>query len=346
VRSADVIVAGGGIIGLSLAFELRKRNLSVLLLERGEPGREASHAAAGMLSPRGGDLPAPLQDLADASAALYPEFVQEVEDSSGIKVDLRRQGAVLLGHGLGVDGRLSAEEQQRLEPRMAIQREACFNQEASVDPRALTAALAKAALHHGVDLATGAEVLKVQTAAKRFEVQTAKATYSAGMVVNCCGAWSGQIGPLRLPTRPVKGQMLSVVSEKKNLLTHVIRGEHVYLVPRSDGRILIGATVEEAGFDKRVDPAVIKHLHQKAGELVPEMATARIHEAWAGLRPSTQDDLPILGATSIANYFVATGHFRNGILLAPVTAKIITSVICDEAPGWAIDSFASSRFLH
>jgi len=167
-------------------------------------------------------------------------------------------------------------------------------------------------------------------------------------VVNCAGAWAGQIGPHRFPTRPVKGQMLCVAMPQRELVRHVVRTmgltPDVYLIPRSDGRMLIGATVEEAGFDKQTVPETILKLRQAALDLVPKLADARILESWAGLRPGTPDGLPILGATPTPGYFVATGHFRDGILLAPVTARVMAEVISGRAPGYDLGAFSALRF--
>jgi glycine oxidase len=138
--------------------------------------------------------------------------------------------------------------------------------------------------------------------------------------------------------------MLAVLPPKSSILQHVIRSEGVYLVPRSDGRILIGATVEDVGFDKRVEPEAIKHLQRQAEQLVPALAQAKIHENWAGLRPGTPDDLPVLGETANGGYFVATGHFRNGILLAPITSLVMSRLIRGEAPGFALEAFSPARF--
>ena len=175
-------------------------------------------------------------------------------------------------------------------------------------------------------------------------VRTNKTRFVARVVVNCAGAWAGQIAPYDFPTRPVKGQMLCVVMPQKEMVRHVIRAPELYLIPRSDGRLLIGATQEEAGFDKQTVPATIQKLRHAAFGIVPKLSDARILEAWAGLRPGTPDALPILGATATPGYVVATGHFRDGILLAPVTARVMAQVIAGERPEFELGAFGAGRF--
>ena len=218
-----------------------------------------------------------------------------------------------------------------------------YLKERSVDPRSLTAAALQAARHREVDISSGSAVQEILLSNGRATgVSTARTTYHAAAVVNCAGAWAGQFPPHQFPTRPVKGQMLAVVAGPE--LRHVIRSAEVYLVPRSDGRIVIGSTVEEAGYDKRTEPDTIHRLHQAAIRLVPALAQARVHEAWAGLRPGTPDGLPILGATPTPGYFVAAGHFRDGILLAPVTAHLMARVVSGCAPEYDISAFSFQRF--
>jgi glycine oxidase len=359
MKSWDAIVLGAGIIGLSLARELRRHGMSALVIERGESGREASYAAAGMLAPWGGDLPPSLQTLAVASARMYPEFVAQVEDESGHKVDLRDQGAIVffLDHEQSQlpegTAPLTAEELGKLEPHLSSAGCTFRLQERSVDPRALALASFHAARHRNVDVVSGSLVTEISREDKRLLVRTTHSHYSAAVVVNCCGAWAGEIkiqgagaeeDACHVPARPVKGQMLCVVAPQRGILQHVVRASEVYLVPRSDGRILIGATVEEAGFDKRVDPAEIRLLHQEATKFLPQLREAKMLEAWAGLRPSTPDDLPILSATEVPGYFVATGHFRNGILLAPITAQLMGELVRGQQPELDISSFALARF--
>jgi glycine oxidase len=351
MRTGDVIIVGGGIIGLSLAIALRKRGAQVLLVERGEPGREASHAAAGMLADSVLETPLALEPLARASAGMYPEFVHELQDESGIDVDLRDQGTLLFPAAETADQSPGVSRNQRLpaplrelEPALADpSRPALFLRERSVDPRELSAAALKAAKHRGVEISSGSTVTKVLASNGRTQgVATDRADYHAPIVVNCAGAWAGQLPPLAYPTRPVKGQMLAVA--ERGLLRHVIRAPEVYLVPRSNGRILIGSTLEEAGYDKRVDANVIHRMHSAAVALCRPLADARLLEAWAGLRPGTPDGLPILGPTSMPGYFVAAGHFRDGILLAPATAQVMAQVVTGSNPDYDIAPFSPARF--
>jgi glycine oxidase len=352
VKTWDVIIVGGGIIGLSLSIAIRKRGATVLVVERGEPGREASHAAGGMLVDCPLETTAVLQPLASASAKMYPEFAHELELESGMKVDLRDYGTIWFPssehsrHPQLADASLRPSAVAELEPVLANnQHPAFYLKERSVDPRALSSAAWKAAKNKGVDFSSGDPVTAVNISDGQVTgVTTAKTSFLAPKVVNCAGAWSGQIGPHMFPTRPVKGQMLCLAMPSRDLLKHVIRASKVYLIPRSDGRLLVGATVEEAGFDKRIDPETIQRLHRAALEVVPNLAGARFLDNWAGLRPGTPDALPILGATATPGHYVATGHFRDGILLAPITAEVMAAVIEDRSPEHDLTAFSPARF--
>jgi len=353
MKNWDVIVIGGGIIGLSLALELRKKDARVLVIDRGEPGREASYAAGGMLVDCSAETPGALQPLATASARMYPEFVHELQIESGLHVDLRDQGAIVFPPPEHVHQRpefkletLLPASVAELEPALAQpDRPAFYLKERSVDPRGLTSAALAAAKRRGVDFSSGDAVTAVNLADGRVSgVTTKKTSFLAPKVVNCAGAWSGQIAPHAIPTRPVKGQMLCLISPSRELLRHVIRSPEIYLIPRSDGRILVGTTVEEAGFDKRTDVATIQRLHRAAVAMVPELRNAKILEDWAGLRPGTPDSLPILGATATPGYYVATGHFRDGILLAPITAHVMAQVIEGRNPDHDLAPFSHARF--
>ncbi len=349
MKSWDAIVIGGGVIGLSVALELHKHGCKALVLERGELGREASHAAGGMLAHCDPHNPEKIQSLARTSAEMYPEFVRELEDETEVHVDFRKDGTISF-HGdqePKCGHRMSAAELAGKEPRLVPQGPAHFLPEACLDPRRLLEALSKALHRRKVDIATGTQVIAVETAARKVtSVKTDKSVYPTRVAINCAGAWASKIRPGSFQTRPVKGQMLSIVPKHGTHfpLRHVVRSEGCYLIPRSDSKVVIGATVEEAGFDKHVRPETIQRLHQAAALLMPEIGEGRILEAWAGLRPGSPDGLPMIGETSYLGYLAATGHFRDGILLAPVTARIIGELVAGQTPEMNLIPFAPERF--
>ena len=341
MTSRDIIIAGAGIIGLSLALELRERGFHVLVLDRAEAGQEASSAAAGMLAAGGFETPPALQPLARESARLFPEYVYKLEALSGINTDFRRYGTIVLGEHAAPPGskQLSADELRAIEPLLQSNGQpAFFVQEDSVDPRLLIKSLVAAAQKRGIEIRTKIEVKSFSTQVNGVGVVTASGTLAAAQAVNCMGAWSGA------PVRPRKGQMLYLEPQRKDLLSHVVHAPEVYIVPRSTGKILLGATVEDVGFDKTVMPATVHQLHEAAARYLPELSRAPVIESWAGLRPGTPDDLPILGPTGTPGVFLASGHFRNGILLAPATAKIMADVVTGKTPSLDISAFATSRF--
>lgn len=346
VKTWDAVIVGAGVMGMSLAVELRRSGLSVMVLEKHQPGREASWAAGGMLADREAGSNLLFRTLAKASAEMYPEFVHRLRDESRLAIELREEGTIRFlddDHPPEPIGdALSLEDLRRLEPEVSYEAPAVYLPERCIDPRELMDGLVATAKHLGADLASGSEVTEIEVQQGRaVAAVTAKSRYPANIVVNCGGAWAGQIGPEKIPTVPVKGQMLAVTP---GIVRHVIRGNGVYLIPRGTGRLVIGATLEDAGFDKRVSPATIQHLHQAAAIVAPNVGQARILEDWAGLRPGTPDKLPILGATSVTGYFVATGHYRDGILLAPITAKLMGWVIRGEKPSMDLTEFSPMRF--
>ena len=347
---------GGGIIGLSLALDLRRHGQRVIVLDTTQPGREASWAAGGMLAAHDPEIKPALRPLATASANMYAEFVHQVQDESGERVDFRNDGTIRFLHEHELSQcslpLLTDNDLRELEPELLYRAPAVFLNENCVDPRLLMPALIKAARHHEVDIAASAEVQQIEIVNERATAAiTSRTRYPGAAIVNCAGAWAAQITPAKIPTRPVKGHMLSVaplvtpssLTTPRHLVRHVIRG-NVYIIPRGDGRIVIGSTAEDVGFNKRVDTSTIQNLHQQAAYLVPSLGEARILEDWAGLRPGTPDGLPILGRTEADGYFVATGHYRDGILLAPVTAKLMSKLIRGEDPGMDLMPFSLTRF--
>lgn len=348
VNSWDVIIAGAGIIGMSLALELRERGATVLVLDKGEPGSESSSAAAGMLAAGGFETPPALRPLAIESARIFPEYVSGLERRSGLQTDFRRNGTIAFLDSAakppGEYQRLAIDDLQRLEPSLHGEGyQGFFIQEDTVDPRLLMRAALAAAQKSGIEIRGETRALTVRSRKKHVEMLTTAGattaeTLQANAVVNCRGAWAGE------PVKPRKGQMLYTQPPRKNLLQHVVHAPEVYIVPRSSGKILIGATVEDVGFDKTVTLSIIHQLLSLAARYLPELASAPIIESWAGLRPGTPDDLPILGPTDIPGVFAATGHFRNGILLAPITARIMADVITGKKPQLDLSAFAISRF--
>lgn len=355
MKSHDVVIIGAGAIGLSLARKLRLAGLSVLVIEKREPVSESSYAAGGMIAACDPDIPECLKPLVAASAGMYPEFVREIELESDEAVDLRGAGAIAwFGEdkqpGCESARRLTVAELSRIEPLLRPRKGAWFLPERSVDPRALGRTLLKAAKHTGVDLITGSTVSEVFVAdGHAAGVTTSHSVYRAAIVVNCAGAWATQIAPIEIPIRPVKGQMVCLVPpsdapHRRPLLRHVVRTPDIYIIPRSDGRILLGATVEDVGFDKRVDADIIQKLHYAAVDAASALASMRIHDAWAGLRPGSPDNLPIMGETSLPGYFAATGHYRDGIMLAPITAHLLTQLLCGRTPDFDLQPFSPQRF--
>ncbi len=342
MKTWDAIIAGGGIIGLSLALELRQRGSDVLVLDRAEPGREASSAAAGMLAAADPETPMDLRLFAAESARLYPEFVEKLQAASGINVDFRRQGTVVLLESVDTSPghiKLSVDELTRLEPALqASAYSAFFLHENSVDPDLLLQAAVKATRNAGVEILSHTFAQKISSQNGHVEVTTEGRRFIARTAVNCQGAWAGA------PVKPRKGQMCYLQPLNPGLLNHVVRAPEAYLVPRSSGKILVGATVEDTGFDKSVKPQTVEMLHRAACVLIPELASAPVVQSWAGLRPGTPDDLPIMGETGIPGILVSSGHFRNGILLAPAAARVMADLIMGRSSAIDISSFSSTRF--
>ncbi|GAC1645704.1 MAG: glycine oxidase ThiO [Acidobacteriaceae bacterium] len=347
VKRFDAVIIGAGIIGLSLALELHQRGISVAVLERGEPGREASWAAAGMLNADDPHTPTELRELAMWSAALYPEFIARVEDVSGEHAGYSRIQALFLSDveiASWSDRALTPTRIAELEPALSgFSRSVYLLDEAAVDPRILLKAMLAACKHLGVRVLHEHEVIEINDRA----VLSSAGEFTADAIVNCAGAWAGSlVRQFSMPVTPAKGQIFSVVPERGNGIQNVVRSEEIYCVPRADGQVVIGATVEHVGYDKRVEPETIQNMHRLAAKLVPSLSHARIADAWAGLRPVTPDRLPLLGAyVNVPGCFVATGHFRNGILLAPATARVMADLIVGAAPQISIEAFSPERFL-
>lgn len=366
MKTFDVAIAGGGLIGASIAFELARAGLRVGLFDKHEPGKEASWASAGILSPAP-ESPAmiTLVPLGKASMELYPEFVASVEEISGLDVGYRAKGTVevltslqareemstviALHHGLGLRAEpLSPDDARGLEPDLRDDLEAAVLRpaEASVDNRLLTRALVEGARKSGVEIhaGVGAESLWIEGEACKGLIAGGE-QISAQHTVVAAGCFSAQIRGVEkyAPVRPAKGQMISLVCPNVNI-ERVLWGDEIYLVPRNDGRILAGATVEYKGFDKTVTAGGQRKLLSAAIELVPALDAARVDETWAGLRPDSPDHLPILGPTDLPGLVIATGHFRSGVLLTPITAKLVREWITLGSVTEDCDRFSPTRF--
>jgi glycine oxidase len=350
-RSYDAVIVGGGVIGLSCAWRLAQRGAEVAVVDRSRPPAGATRVAAGMLAPVGelafGEPE--LLKLTLAAAELYPDFVAELERGSGVSTGYRRDGAlhVALDRDEAAELRRTHQLQRSLglgaewlPPRRCRDLEPgltpSFNGgvhapgEGSVDPRALSAALLNVLEGEGVELLTGVAVEAALLDGGRVAgVRTGQGReLPAAAVVLAAGAWSGRAEWLperaRPPVRPVKGQILELRSRDGiPPCRRVVASERVYLVPRPDGRLIVGATVEEQGFDATVTAGGVHELLREAYRLLPEVAEVELVETAAGLRPGTPDNLPLVGPSGTDGLLWATGHYRNGILLAPLAANVL-----------------------
>jgi glycine oxidase len=347
-QAAHVAIAGGGIIGLACALVLRRRGLQVTALENGRTAREASWAAGGMLAPEDPENPPALLSLSHYSRSLYEIFLQEIEELSGQHVSLRTHETIQVLNPArtphaGVP--LVRHEERRLVPGLSdADHNYLLLEEASLDPRELCTALRSAVIVAGVALREQERVLSVEESGKGVLLTTAQGPVRADAFVNCCGAWASSLDA-SAEIAPCKGQMLVIAQPEGPRLIRVLRSADVYLIPRGDGRIVIGATIEDAGYSKQVDSSALSLLRQRAAALWPPAAEAREVESWAGLRPRTADDLPLVGRCHDDNAarFIAAGHYRNGILLAPGTAHAIADLVCGVTPDVDLAPFMPSR---
>jgi len=367
MKNFDVAIAGGGLIGGAMALELAGAGLRVAVFDQGEPGREASWAGAGILSP------APesramlsMVPLAKASMALYPEFVARVEEISGESVGFRPKGTlqalfgakareelstlIALQHGLGLRAEpIRAEDARALEPALSedVEAAALRPDEASLDNRALTQAVFTAARKGGAEIFANCSVNGIRREGGRCTgIKLRDENISAKWTIIAAGCFSASIAGVEAfaPVRPAKGQMLALRADDVKI-ERVLWSEDVYLVPRNDGRILAGATVEYVGFEKRVTAGAVQKILSAAIELAPGLANAHIEETWAGLRPDSPDHLPILGPANLDGLLIATGHFRSGILLTPITAKLTREWITEQRVSVDWERFSPLRFV-
>jgi glycine oxidase len=371
VNGADVIVIGGGIIGSTVALRLASAGLKVSVLDRGEPGGEASSAAAGMIAPFGEKVePGPFFDLCLASYRLYPDFVQEIEALSEARVDYRRNGTLLVAVNEDETEELEliAATQQKLGiPNQQLDSEAARRRveglspavghglfipgDHCVDNQRLMRAVIGAAQREGVSFFPGSLVRRLNVSKGRVDsIEVGGdhtgpgATLSAGQFVLAAGCWSAElVRPLGIVLRAqaCRGQMMEFDSATE--LPLVLRAGDHYLVPREGGRVVVGTTAEYVGHEKTVTGWGLRSILEGAERILPEVRNFKFRRAWAGLRPDTADHLPILGHGVISNLIFATGHFRNGILLAPVTAKLVSDLVLTGSTSVPIEAFQPTR---
>jgi glycine oxidase len=371
VTSPRIAIIGAGVIGLSIGWRLAQRGAAVTIFERGAAGQGASHAAAGMLAACAEVEPGEerLFALNRQSQALWPAFAAELEAASGMAVDLRREGTLvvalnaddrarLLHHlefqhqlGLTLDW-LTGAEVKRREPHLSpsVIGALASPQDHQVDNRKVAGALRIAVERASAVLHEYAPIARIIIEHGRaVGVMVRDTLHRADTVVLAAGAWSRAIEGLpaeaRPPVRPVKGQMLSLrMDARAPLLRHVVWAPDVYLVPRHDGRLLVGATVEEKGFDPHLTAGGQLTLLNAAWRALPGIEDLPLEESWVGFRPGSRDDAPILGRGAVEGLVYATGHHRNGILLTPITAQTIAGLILDSETDPVIAPFALDRF--
>ena len=368
VRS-EVVVVGGGVVGLTVAYELARRGREVLVLDPGDQPGAASRAAAGMLAPTS---EADLADRALVALELdslrrYPGFVAGVEGLTGLSCGHRTDGTLWVAldrdqagdlerlaamqRGKGLDARwLSPGDTLAREPHVSGRVVAGLLVEGDhqVDPRALTAALGAAIVALGGRLGTGCRATRIEHAAGRVDAVSGVAGGSTirvacDVAVLAAGAWSGEVeAPVpSLDLRPVKGQLVRL--EGPELIRHVVRSPDVYLVPRRGGELLVGATMEEQGFDAQPTAGAVLDLLREAWRLLPGVYDLAVTELTVGFRPAVRDHRPVIGATGTAGFYVATGHFRNGVLLAPATAHHLAEWIATGAAPAELEPFGVER---
>jgi len=366
-RSPDLLVVGGGVIGLAVAWRARERGMSVTVLERGLLGRGTSHVAAGMLAPVAeaefGEAGRRVLALGLRSAGMWPAFAEQLTDLTGLEVGLRQTGTLLVARdddeareldrqiafreSLGLRSeRLRPSEARALEPAIAptIRLALRAPDDHSVDPRAVLSALRRACELSGVELCEHAPVARIETDERGERVTgvllggpdaPAGTIRRAGALLIAAGPWVQEIEGLpphaRVPVRPVKGQILRLRDPAgPGLLGQVVRFEGGYLVPRGDGRYVLGATVQERGFNLAPEVGGVYELLRDAHEVVPGVSELEIEELSVGLRPGTPDNAPAVGRGALEGLSWATGHHRNGILLAPVTAALAMATLAGE----------------
>ncbi len=363
----DVLIIGGGIMGTSAAWELARHGAHVVVLERSVPGAEASSAAAGILGAQAeAHAPGPMAELCFASRARYAKFAAALRKETQIDVGYRESGVLRVAFDAGVlrkleqgvawqakqgqsVARLKSKGLSALEPELSPQLAGGlrFAADSRVDPKALLRALHIAALGRGVAFQSGAFVRRIKLDGERATgvVLDDGSELEAKSVVVAAGSWTSLIDGLGLPAGrviPARGQIVEVELPAPPL-SHVVFGPGAYLVPRDDGRVLIGSTVEFVGYQREVTAGAVRDLLAHAIAIVPALERAALRATWSNFRPYTHDELPLLGPSKIAGLFLSTGHYRNGILLAPISAEIVRSAVLGQRPPLGLAAFSPDR---
>jgi glycine oxidase len=369
VHKSDIVLIGGGIIGLVIAWRLCQNGHQVTVLERGQIGREASWAAAGMLAPHCEfDHPDAFFDLCKRSLDTYPDFISDLTGETGQEIDYLTTGTIFPAlsdgdqkkletrfkrqneAGLPVE-LLSAKATRRLEPNLSanVHMSLRYPDDHQVESRDVIKALTQAIRQLGGMIYEEVAVKRILTDQSQVTgVQTDSAVWESRTVVNTTGSWAryldGVPSSVRPPIRPVHGQILSLATGGAWPFRHTIFTSKTYLVPRSNGRLIVGATVEEPGFRKEVTVDGILQLLHGALRLAPSLRAFPLEATWSGLRPAAEDHLPVLGPTSVKGYHLATGHYRNGILLAPITGDLMVDLIENQSIPSLMQPFLLDRF--
>jgi glycine oxidase len=372
MKTADIAIVGGGVIGCFAAYELAKTGASVMVVERGRVGAEATSASAGMLTPLNAaeeGEPTPLFDFYWSSLNMFPQVVAELEEATGIGLEFAVSGALRLSQSEEEEqlrreqfeewqqnlpakiSWLNTKEAHELEPALGpdVRGGVLSHEEATINPTRLVHALARAATQHGAKVMENCMVTGVRHANQRItavtttadEIATRHVVIAAGAWSRFCGEWFG----VSLPIAPVRGQMLSVRHIKRTL-TRAVFSYNGGMFPKMDGTVQVGATVEMVGFDKSVTPEGIASIMGLIPALAPRLEQGHIEQMWAGLRPWCEDGAPVIGALpEWQGVTIAAGHFRQGILASPATAKAVKEIIVDGRGDIAMIAFSPARFI-
>ncbi|HET9450994.1 MAG TPA: glycine oxidase ThiO, partial [Aggregicoccus sp.] len=363
--ASEVIIIGGGVMGCGIALRLCQAGARVTVLERSIPGAEASSAAAGILAPQmESEGPGPFLELCLRSRGLYPAFAAELLELTGVDIAYLPSGVlqtafdedrahhleatVAWQRAMGLRAELlSGEEARKLEPALSAEvfAAAHFPDDHQVDNRLLVRALTMAAARVGARFRSGYVRGVLEEQGRVVGVDVDGEALRADAVVVAAGSWSGLVQGLPLDprvVRPLRGQMLQLQT-RLPLMRRILVSPEGYLVPRADGRVIAGSTMEFAGFDKQVTAEGLARILALALRLCPELGKATVDSSWAGFRPYTEDHLPLLGPGPLPGLFLATGHFRNGILLTPITARLVAQSVLGEKPSVDLTPFRFDR---